>query len=201
MEPADRVGRFRFLIRDRDAKCTDSFDAVFGSEGIRILRAPVRAPQANAFAERWVGTVRRELLDRMLVIGQRQLDTVLAATWPTTTSTARHRALGRHHRSRSPHRPLRRRACGSCGSIDWAGSSTNMPRSHRVDEFLAPASLADRYHLSKDRWRSGGRRQVRGRGSRKRSTSSSRVSARPWRAPGGSSCWTCSARASAPWRA
>ncbi len=78
MALADRAGQFRFLIRDRDAKFTDSFDAVFGSEGIRILRTPVRAPRANALAERWVGTVRRELLDQMLVVGQRQLETLLA---------------------------------------------------------------------------------------------------------------------------
>jgi hypothetical protein len=67
----DRVGQFRFLIRDRDARFTDSFDAVFGSEGLQILRTPVQAPRANAFAERWVGTVRREVLDRMLIFGRR----------------------------------------------------------------------------------------------------------------------------------
>jgi putative transposase len=65
MDLGDRVERFRFLIRDRDTKFTHSLDAVFGSEGIRILRTPVRSPQANAYAERWVGTVRRELLDRL----------------------------------------------------------------------------------------------------------------------------------------
>ena len=78
MDLADHTGQFRFLLRDRDTKFTDSFDVVFGSEGIRLLHTPVRAPRANAFAERWVGTVRRELLDRMLVFGQPQLETVLA---------------------------------------------------------------------------------------------------------------------------
>jgi hypothetical protein len=65
----DRVGRF--LVRHRDTKFTAAFDAVFAAEGIRVLRTPVRAPQANAYAQRWVGTVRRELLDWMLIVGRR----------------------------------------------------------------------------------------------------------------------------------
>jgi putative transposase len=84
-ELADRVGRFRFLLRDRDTKFTDAFDAVFAGEGIRVLRTLVRAPRANAYAERWVGTVRREVLDRMLIFGCRQqvppLDPASQLSW------------------------------------------------------------------------------------------------------------------------
>jgi putative transposase len=78
MNLGDRAAQFKFLIRDRDTKFTGVFDAVFASEAIRILRTPVRAPRANAIAERWIGTLRRELLDRMLILNQRQLEIVLA---------------------------------------------------------------------------------------------------------------------------
>ena len=78
MDLGDRAAQFKFLIRDRDSKFTDVFDAVFASEDIRILRTPVRAPRANAIAERWIGTVRRELLDRMLILNRRQLEAALA---------------------------------------------------------------------------------------------------------------------------
>ena len=77
MDLADRIEQFRFLPRDRDATFTNTFDAIFASQGIRILRTPMRAPRANAFAERWVGTVRRELLDRMLLLGRRHLEIAL----------------------------------------------------------------------------------------------------------------------------
>jgi hypothetical protein len=90
----DRVGQFRLLVRDRDAKFTAAFDAVFAAEGIRVLRTPVRAPQANAYAERWVGTVRRELLDRMLIVGCRQLRSVLAEYADHSNGHRPHRALG-----------------------------------------------------------------------------------------------------------
>jgi len=90
----DRVGPFRWLIRDRDAKFTAAFDAVFAAEGIRVLRTPVRAPRANAYAERWVGTVRRELLDRMLIVGCRQLRSVLAEYADHYNVHRPHRALG-----------------------------------------------------------------------------------------------------------
>ena len=90
----DRIGQFRFLIRDRDAKFTAAFDAVFATEGIRVLRTPVRAPRANAYAERWVGTVRRELLDRMLIVGCWQLRSVLAEYVDHYNRHRPHRALG-----------------------------------------------------------------------------------------------------------
>jgi len=67
----------KFLLRDRDAKFTTAFDEVFRSEAVRVIRLPFRAPRANAFAERWVGTVRRELLDHCLIFGVRHLEIVL----------------------------------------------------------------------------------------------------------------------------
>ena len=77
MELADHLGRFQFLIRDQDVKFTAAFDAVLAAEGVKVPRTPVRAPRANAYAERWVGTVRREVLDRLLIFGCRQLRSVL----------------------------------------------------------------------------------------------------------------------------
>ncbi len=59
---ADREQSFRFLLHDRDSKFSRAFDQVFGSEGMKIIRTPIRAPNANAYAERWVGTLRRECL-------------------------------------------------------------------------------------------------------------------------------------------
>lgn len=67
----------KFLLRDRDAKFTTAFDEVFRSEAVRVTRLPFRAPRANAFAERWVGTVRRELLDHCLIFGVRHLEITL----------------------------------------------------------------------------------------------------------------------------
>jgi len=66
----------RFLIRDRDSKFTASFDEVFRSEGIRVIKAPVRAPRAGAHAERWVESLRREYLDRLLILGRGHLERV-----------------------------------------------------------------------------------------------------------------------------
>ena len=83
----------RFLIRDRDSKFTREFDEVFRSEEIRVIKAPVRAPKARAHAERWVGTVRRECLDRLLILGRRHLQQVLAAYVAHYNGHRPHRAL------------------------------------------------------------------------------------------------------------
>jgi transposase InsO family protein len=89
----ERVTPIRFLIRDRDSKFTRDFDAVFRSEGVEIIRTPVRAPRANAVAERFVRTVRSECLDWLLIVNSAHLERVL-------------RVFVDHYNSHRPHRAL-----------------------------------------------------------------------------------------------
>lgn len=93
VELGDRVDSLRFLIRDRDAKFTTAFDAVFTSVGIDVLRSPVGARRANAIAERWVGSVRRGCLDRILIVNQRHLEQVLAGYVDHFNQHRPHRSL------------------------------------------------------------------------------------------------------------
>ena len=93
MDLDDAGRRFRFLIRDRDTKFTAAVDTVFTATDVGIIRTPVQAPRANAIAERFVGTIRRELLDRILIINQRHATAVL-------------REYERHYNNHRPHRTL-----------------------------------------------------------------------------------------------
>jgi putative transposase len=93
MDLDDRRQRPRFLIHDRDTKLSRAFDSIFRSEGVEIVRTPIQAPNASAYAERWVGSVRRECLDRLLIVGRRQLEHVL-------------RVFIRHFNQQRPHRAL-----------------------------------------------------------------------------------------------
>ena len=93
MDMGEQAGRFHLLIRDRDAKFTAAFDHVFTADGIRVIRTPVRAPKANAYAERWVRTVRTECLDWLLIRNRRHLEHVLAVYVEHYNSARPHRSL------------------------------------------------------------------------------------------------------------
>ncbi|MGH3533853.1 MAG: integrase core domain-containing protein [Pseudonocardiaceae bacterium] len=94
MDLGDRVSTVTFLLRDRDSRFTAAFDAVFTADSIRILTNPPHAPRANAICERMIGTLRRELLDRVLILNDHHLRRILT-TYLNHFNTARpHRTLG-----------------------------------------------------------------------------------------------------------
>ena len=94
MDLGQRAASVKFLIRDRAGQFTGSFDAVFTAEGIRILASPPRAPRANAICERIIGTLRRELLDRVLIVNEHHLRRVLTEYLLHYNIARPHRALG-----------------------------------------------------------------------------------------------------------
>ena len=101
MDLGERANRFKFLIRDRDSKFTMAFDGVFSGNGLRVIKTPVRSPRANAFAERFVGTLRRECLDHILILGEGHLREVLAEfACHYNGHRGRIRAFGRNLRGR-----------------------------------------------------------------------------------------------------
>ena len=105
MDLDDAGRRFRFLIRDRDAKFTLAFDTVFSAADISIIKTPVRAPRANAIAERFIASIRHELLDQILIINQRHATAVLREYECHYNKHRPHRALGQAAPLRTlPHR-------------------------------------------------------------------------------------------------
>jgi putative transposase len=121
--------RVRYLVHDRDAKFTTVFDEIFRSEGITVIQTPIRAPRANAHAERFVRTVRAECLDWLLIVGRRHLEHVLRSY------TNHYNAKRPHPRTRSfrpmgETQPLDRPAQRSNATICLAASFTNTEQRH-----------------------------------------------------------------------
>jgi transposase InsO family protein len=118
--------RMRFLIHDRDSKFSAAFDEVFRSEGITVIHTPVSAPQANAFAERFVRTVRAECLDWLLIVSPRHLERVL-------------RTYTTHYNSERPHRGLALRSPEATNRLD-------PPAAERIERRNLLGGLIHEYH-------------------------------------------------------
>jgi putative transposase len=130
--PGERGRPMRFLLRDRAAKFCRSFDDVFRSEGAQVLVMPVRAPTANAYAERWVGTVRAECLDWQLIVGLGHLEQVL-------------RIYVAHDNGHRPHRALQLQSPDAPTSPVVIGD--NQRRVHRRDgSAVCSTSTTDKLH-------------------------------------------------------
>jgi putative transposase len=118
MNLEDSGSRLKFLIRDRDTKFAAKFDAVFTASGVRIIKTPVQAPRANALAERWIASARRERLDRMLITGERHLHLVLGEH-------------ADHYNTHRPHRTLHQNPPAGRQDPPAAGTSIRVLRRDR----------------------------------------------------------------------
>jgi putative transposase len=117
---AEQGRQVRFVLRDRDAKFCRSFDGVFRSEGAKMLLTPIQAPRANAYAERWVRTVRAECLDWLLIVGRCHLQQVL-------------RIYVDHYNRHRPHQALRLEAPNPCVGLTAVGVTYQQGGIHRRD--------------------------------------------------------------------
>lgn len=144
MDLGRRAEELRFLLRDGDTpKFTAAFDAVFTSIGIQVILTPVRAPKANAIAERWVGCARRQCTDRLLIAGERHLRGVLAEYVDHYNAHRPHRSLAQQPPDGRNQRPSPNKSA-SCAVIDSAGSPTSTRRSHQVTQLFGPHNLHQR---------------------------------------------------------
>lgn len=125
----EQPSRFRYLIRDRDNKYTRDFDAVFASKDITIIKTPVQAPKANAIAERFVGTVRRECLDWLLILNRRHLGRVL-------------RVFVDHYNTHRPHRSLDLVPPAATGGARRVASPRDIKRRDRLGGLIHEYSYA-----------------------------------------------------------
>jgi putative transposase len=115
MDLGDRTDCFRFLIRDRDAKFTSTFDAIFASQGVTAVKSPPRTPRANCYAERWVRTARSECTDRILIYGGQHLRSILGQ-------------YAAHYNGHRPHQSRQQRPPDHDGQ---ANSPLNLPVQRR----------------------------------------------------------------------
>jgi hypothetical protein len=158
MDLAERGKKFKFLIRDRDTKFTGGFDAVFADEGIRILMSPPRAPRANAICERIIGELRRELLDRMLIIDEEHLRRTLTSYLAHRNEADRTAHSGSSRQPKPKPGGRRRstwRTTGSAGNPSSADSrmSTRSPPEPQVNSrfvFPSPTGCSGRAYRGSD---------------------------------------------------
>jgi putative transposase len=126
MDLGERAGSFRFFIRGRDSKVTMAFDEIFCGNGTRVIRTPVRSPRGNSYAERFVGTLRRECLDHVLILGERHLRSVLAE-------------YARHYNGHRPHQALRQEP-----PLREPGHAVDI--TSRIERRQVPSGLIGEYH-------------------------------------------------------